>query len=100
MITYGTPVAGGAAYTSVARASGRGSRVDAGAERVTRTLDARSPIAVPLTVVFSRRDGVVAWQACIDRATPGVEHVEVSSTHIGMGVDPDVWAVVAERLAA
>ena len=100
VITYGTPVAGGAAYTSVARASGRGSRVDAGAERVTRTLDARSPIAVPLTVVFSRRDGVVAWQACIDRATPGVEHVEVSSTHIGMGVDPDVWAVVAERLAA
>ena len=50
--------------------------------------------------MFSRRDGVVAWQACIDRATPGVEHVEVSSTHIGMGVDPDVWAVVAERLAA
>jgi hypothetical protein len=23
----------------------------------------------------------------------------VSSTHLGMGVDPDVWTVVADRLA-
>ncbi len=100
VVTYGTPVAGGAAHTSIARAYGRGAGVDADAAKVARRLDARSPISVPLTVMFSRRDGVVAWQACIDRATPGVEHVEVSSTHIGMGVDPDVWAVVAERLAA
>jgi hypothetical protein len=28
-----------------------------------------------------------------------VEHVEVSSTHSGMGIDPDVWAIVADRLA-
>src|SRR6478609_1657179 len=100
VITYGTPVAGGAAHTSIARAYGRGAQVDADAAKVARRLDARSPISVPLTVLFSRRDGVVAWQACIDRATPGAEHVEVSSTHLGMGVDPDVWAVVAERLAA
>ena len=99
VITYGTPVAGGAAHTSIARAYGRGGGVDADAEKVARRLDARSPISVPLTVVFSRRDGVVAWQACIDRTTAGAEHVEVSSTHIGMGVDPDVWAVVADRLS-
>lgn len=99
VVTYGTPVAGGAAYTSIGRAYGRSGGVDADAEQVTRRLDARSPISVPLTVMFSRRDGVVAWQACIDRATPGAEHVEVASTHIGMGVDPDVWAVVADRLA-
>lgn len=72
VITYGTPVTGGAA---------------------------RRPIEVPLTVVFSRRDGIVSWQACLDHTSPRVEHVEVSSTHLGMGVDPDVWAVVAERLA-
>ena len=78
VITYGTPVAGGAAYTSIGRAYGRSGGVDADADRVTRRLDARSPISVPLTVMFSRRDGVVAWQACIDHATPGVEHVEVS----------------------
>ena len=97
VITYGTPVTGGAAYTTIARASGQGA-VDA--DRVARRLDPRSPIEVPLTVLFSRRDGVVAWQACIDHTSPHAEHVEVSSTHLGLGFDPDVWAVVADRLAA
>ena len=53
-----------------------------------------------MTTIFSRRDGIVAWNACIDRSTPGVRHVEVRSTHIGLGIDPDVWQVVAETLAA
>ena len=75
VITYGTPVVGG------------------------RGLDSRSPIRVPLTAVFSRRDGIVSWRACIDRSSPHVEHVEVGSTHLGMGVDPDVWGLVADRLA-
>ena len=98
VITYGTPIAGGAAHTTIARAYG-GGRDGGDADRVVRRLDATSPIQVPLTVMFSRRDGVVAWQACIDRTTPGVEHIEIASTHLGMGFDPDVWAVVAERLA-
>ena len=97
VITYGTPVTGGAAYTTIARASGQGA-VDA--DRVARRLDPQSPIEVPLTVLFSRRDGVVAWQACIDHMSPHAEHVEVSSTHLGLGFDPDVWSVVADRLAA
>ena len=95
VITYGTPVAG-PAHTTVARFFGGGSD---DAEKVTRRLDARSPIRVPLTVIYSRRDGIVAWQACLDRTSPDAEHVEVSSTHIGMGIDPDVWEVVAQRLA-
>jgi len=100
VITYGTPLAGGAAYTSIARAYGRGAHTNGDVDRVTRRLDAESPIRVPLTVVFSRRDGIVSWPACIDRSSPSAEHVEVSSTHIGMGIDPDVWAIVADRLAA
>jgi pimeloyl-ACP methyl ester carboxylesterase len=97
VITYGTPVTGGAAHTTVARASaGRG---DGDTERVARRLRPTTPIPVPLTVVFSRRDGIVSWRACLDHTSPHVEHVEVSSTHLGMGVDPDVWSVVAERLA-
>ncbi len=95
VVTYGTPVVGGARFTAVARAYADDDSVDDMLER----LDAVSPIRVPLTVVFSRRDGVVAWQACIDRSSPRVEHVEVGSTHLGMGVDPDVWEVVADRLA-
>ncbi|NYE36468.1 triacylglycerol esterase/lipase EstA (alpha/beta hydrolase family) [Nocardioides cavernae] len=95
VVTYGTPVAG-PAHTTVARLVGPGPD---DVEAITRRLDAESPIRVPLTVMYSRRDGIVSWQACLDHASPRVEHVEVSSRHIGMGVDPDVWAVVADRLA-
>lgn len=53
-----------------------------------------------MTAIYSRGDGVVAWQACIDRHTPDVEHVEVRGTHTGLGFNPDVYAILADRLAA
>jgi hypothetical protein len=31
---------------------------------------ARLRIEAPITAIYSRRDGVVAWQACIDRDSP------------------------------
>ena len=97
VITYGTPVLGGPAHTVAARSyePGEGDRVDA----IVNELNAAAPISVPITIIFTRRDGIVAWQACIDRASPDVEHVEVSSTHIGLGIDPDVWEIVARTLA-
>ena len=97
VITYGTPVVGGPMFTAVARTVGPEASV--AARKVAERLDLESPIQVPLTVVFTKRDGIVSWEACIDRSSPYAEHVEVSSTHIGMGLDPDVWRVVADRLA-
>lgn len=97
VITYGTPVVGGPAHTVAAGAYGpeEGARVDA----LVEDLNSASPIRTPITAIFTRRDGVVAWRACVDRFTAGVEHVEVGSTHIGLGIDPDVWEIVARRLA-
>ena len=97
VITYGTPVVGGPTFTAAARSFE--TSPDRDGWKLAERLDAESPIDVPLTVMFSRRDGVVSWQACLDRTSPVAEHVEVFSTHVGMGVDPDVWAVVADRLA-
>ncbi|MBB6628476.1 alpha/beta hydrolase [Nocardioides sp. KIGAM211] len=57
------------------------------------------PKAVPVTAIVSRRDGIVPWRSAVDGRSPDVEHVEVDSTHLGLGFDPDVWGVVAERLA-
>lgn len=98
VVTYGTPVIGGPSHTL-----GAGSFGAAECDRITalaEQLDREDPIVVPLTAIFTRRDGVVTWQACIDHHSPDVEHVEVSSTHLGMALDPDVWEVVARRLAA
>jgi pimeloyl-ACP methyl ester carboxylesterase len=95
VVTYGTPVVGGSTFTSVA---GAAMHELGEATRVAARLHADRPVPVPLTVVYSRRDGVVAWEACLDSRSPDVEHVEVRSTHLSLGVDPDVWSVVARRL--
>lgn len=97
LLSYGTPVVGGPTYTVGAGAYGPDECV-----RITRLaeeLDRSRPIRVPITAVYTRRDGVVDWRACLDHTSPDVEHVEVASTHLGLGVDPDVWEVVATRLA-
>jgi hypothetical protein len=52
-----------------------------------------------VTAIWSANDGIVSPAACIDRRHPHVENVEVTSSHLGMGFDPDVWRVVATRLA-
>jgi esterase/lipase len=98
IVTLGTPVVGGPKYTAVAALfRRRGYDIDA----LAAHCDARSSrrIDVPITAIYSRRDGVVAWQACIDRCNPDVEHVEVASTHTGLGFDVRVWRIVADRLA-
>jgi esterase/lipase len=98
IVTMGTPVVGGPKYTAVASLfAQRGYDIEAlAAECEAR---ARRRIQAPITAIYSRRDGVVAWQACIDRASPDVEHVEVASTHAGLGFDLRVWRIVADRLA-
>jgi pimeloyl-ACP methyl ester carboxylesterase len=65
----------------------------AGRERLAR------PLPVPSTSVYSRWDGVVDWRACLQEATPTSENVAVHASHLGMGFDPAVLWVVADRLA-
>ncbi len=59
--------------------------------------ESRDPVSddVAFTAIYSRRDGVVDWRACID---PSARAVEVRSSHVGMAVDPRVSDVVAEAL--
>ncbi len=99
VVTLGTPVVGGPKYTAAAPYYARLGfdldEIEAEVERRTAR-----PLRVPVTAIYTRNDGVVAWQACIDRRDPGVEHVEVASTHVGLGFSPDVYRVVARRLAS
>ena len=63
-------------------------------ERVSR------PPRVPTTSIYTRSDGVVAWQACIQDG-PGshVDHVEVKGSHCGLGWNPEVLEIVARKLS-
>jgi pimeloyl-ACP methyl ester carboxylesterase len=57
------------------------------------------PLPVPSTAVYSRSDGVVDWRACRQRPGSTSENVAVRSSHLGMGHDPGVLWLVADRLA-
>lgn len=96
VVTFGTPAIGGPTHTAGALRFG-----EQECHRITvlqEELDRTSPIRVPVRAIFTRRDGVVDWRACIDRFSTDVEHVEVRSSHVGLGLDPDVWLAVADAL--
>lgn len=57
------------------------------------------PLTVPSTSIYSRMDGIVAWQHCIEPEGDQAENIRVRSSHLGIGFDPHVlWAIV-DRLA-
>jgi pimeloyl-ACP methyl ester carboxylesterase len=58
-----------------------------------------APIGVASTAVYSRRDGIVAWQACIEPETALHENVEVRCAHLGFGTDPATLWLIADRLS-
>jgi pimeloyl-ACP methyl ester carboxylesterase len=57
------------------------------------------PPPVPTTAIYSRSDGICAWQGCVEKASAMTESIEVESSHCGMGHHPAVVYAVAERLA-
>jgi len=60
---------------------------------------AAAPIPMPSTSVYSRTDGIVPWQACLQEDGPLSENVEVSASHLGMGWHARTLAVVLDRVA-
>ena len=54
---------------------------------------------VPTTSLFSRTDGVVAWQCSIQEPGGRVENIELAASHVGMGLHPAAWYAIADRLA-
>ncbi len=98
VITMGSPLVGGPKYTSMgALFKKRGVNLD----KIEATIAAResTPIAVPVTSIYSKRDGIVGWQASIDKHTADIEHIEVGATHLGLGISPDVFKILARKLA-
>ncbi len=59
----------------------------------------RQPPPVPTMAIYSRDDGIVAWQTCRhDTGFDGVRDIEVSGSHLGMGWNTQVLAAVATGL--
>lgn len=57
------------------------------------------PPNVPATSIYSRSDAIVPWRASQLRDGPLRENVEVRGSHLGLGHNPSVLVVIADRLA-
>ncbi len=100
VITLGTPFSGSHKSTNAWRLYELTSGRSIAQEVENFDLPAAPP--VPTTSIYSRTDGVVAWPASLQapcQNNPHTENVEVFASHIGLGLNPSAWWVVADRLA-
>ena len=99
VITLGSPIR--MAHESQSRA-GRAFNRYAHLHVVPRDLPLESgldALPVPATSIYSRYDGIVAWQACLDLPSARAENIAVVASHLGFGHHPAVIWAVADRLA-
>lgn len=97
VITLGSPLAGPASASHARRIYDAVSGPHAHDEHLRELL--RQPPRVPTSSIYSRSDGVVAWQSSVLPAQPQVENIEVQASHVGMAMHPAVLHAVADRLA-
>ncbi len=99
VVTIGTPFNGSVDDTHVGWLFRLLNGQQAPAEAALRERLAEPP-PVPTVSLYSRRDGVVAWQACRHaRGWPQARDIEVDASHLGMGWSPEVLDRVTHLLA-
>lgn len=96
-ISLGSPFAGSPKSTNAWRAYEKvsGSKVDD--QELLDTLVEAPP--VPTSSIFSRSDGICAWQTCLNQDGPASENIEVYGSHCGLGHHPAAVYAIADRLA-
>jgi pimeloyl-ACP methyl ester carboxylesterase len=97
VITLGSPFAGHPRATNAWRVFELLSGQSAHDPQVLAGL--KEPPPVPTTSIFSRTDGVVAWQCSVNEDHPHTENIEVHASHIGLGLNPLVLYAIADRLS-
>jgi pimeloyl-ACP methyl ester carboxylesterase len=58
-----------------------------------------APPVVPATAIYTKSDGIVAWQSCREVEGEYRESIEVRGPHGTMVRNPIAWHIVADRLA-
>jgi hypothetical protein len=78
----------------------RSARTHGLSERAFDVVDTlRRPLPVPVSVIYSRTDGIVNWRACELTADERGDNIAVPSSHVGLLTNPLSLAVLADRLA-
>jgi len=82
----------------------RSARTHGLSERAFDVVDTlRRPLPVPVSVIYSRTDGIVNWRACAlteaELDSGRGENISVPSSHVGLLTNPISLAALADRLA-
>lgn len=99
VITLGSPFAGPPTATNAWRLYEftSGHKVDNRDNHMGGVVATAPP--VPTTAIYSRTDGICAWQCCVEVEGPITENIEVLGSHCGLGHNPAAVYAVADRLA-
>ncbi|HYF62074.1 MAG TPA: hypothetical protein VD886_04625 [Herpetosiphonaceae bacterium] len=96
VITLGSPFSTGPSGTRVSwiyrLVTGRAIK-DEDVERI------RACLTVPTTAIYSQTDGIVNWRGCVEEEGARRENIQVHGSHFGLGHNPVVLSVIADRLA-
>lgn len=57
-----------------------------------------NPAPVPTTAIYSKQDGVVPWEMCMEEENAIHQNIEVRGSHLGLGVNPSVLYIISDRL--
>ncbi|MGK0315658.1 MAG: hypothetical protein ACI86M_001890 [Saprospiraceae bacterium] len=57
------------------------------------------PAPLPTTAIYSKEDGVVPWEVCMEQMETAIhQNIQVRGSHLGLGVNPSVLWIIADRL--
>lgn len=61
--------------------------------------DLPKPAPVPTTCIYSKQDGVVPWEYCMEEQEDSIhQNIEVRGSHLGMANNPSVLKIITNRL--
>ena len=99
VVTLGSPFANAGRASNASRLFDRLSGRRGADSRSAMSDSLRRAPDMPSTAIFSKTDGVVHWSACLEPETDHTENIEVPGSHCGLGFNPLVLYVLADRLS-
>ena len=98
VITLGSPISGDLDQSNASRLyEFLNGAPDAEMRQRLETLSDAPP--VPTTSVYTKTDGIVAWRGSIQKPGGQTENIRVPASHCGLGVNPLVMYILADRLS-
>jgi pimeloyl-ACP methyl ester carboxylesterase len=100
VIVLGSPLADAPEATTLFRVFRKTSAEEITNELMSMMREVATPLPdVRCVCIYSNSDGIVSADIAQDLVSPNVENIRVTSSHLGMVVNPMVLFIIADRLA-